>query len=156
MDVTAVWVLMRGPLSWLQRTAHMRKLSRPWVISYARRRLGFAGLLQAAPQAFFHVYIMLLCYWRDECSAPRNPFTLLGVPVAGHHRPSAVLLGVAVGLDFAVIALSLPGISEVAVLGTTWLTWGAWGALLRESLDSALYIADIAFDVLFVVVSAPC
>jgi hypothetical protein len=154
MDLAAIWVLLRGTVPWLQWADNKR--STAWVISYARRRLGLAGVLQAAPQAFFHCYILLLCYWRDECSAPRNPFTLLGVPVAGHHRPSAVLLRIAVGLDFAVIALSLPGISEVARLGTNWLTWGAWGALLRESLDSALYIADIGFDVVFVVVSAPC
>jgi hypothetical protein len=112
-------------------------------------------LLQAAPQAFFHCYMLLLCYWRGGCSPPHSPHTLLGVPVGGHHRPSAALLGAALALDLAVVALSLSGMCDVWGLATHWLTWGAWGALLRELLDSGLYIADIGFDVWFVAVGAP-
>ena len=123
--------------------------------TYAQRRLGFAGLLQVAPQAFFHCYILLLCYWREDCAPPQSARTPPGVTVGGHHRPGAALLGAAVALDVAAAALSLPGIGVVWGLVTNWLTWGARGALLREVMDSALHIADIGFDVLFVVVSAP-
>jgi hypothetical protein len=110
-----------------------------WMASYARRRLGIAGLLQALPQAFFHCYMLLYCYTRDGC--------------ARHQPPSRALLGAAVGLDVAVIAVSAPAIFEVWDLVTHWLTWGNLGALLREVVDSGLYIADIGSDIYFVIVS---
>jgi hypothetical protein len=111
-----------------------------WTIWYARRRLSIAGLLQALPQTFFHCYMLLYCYhtWK-QCE--------------GHQPPKAALLGVAIGLDVALVVVAAPGIGEVWLLVKDWLNWDTWGSLVREVVDSGLYIADIGFDVFFVIVS---
>jgi hypothetical protein len=114
-----------GRTAWLQQ-------------GYVKRRLGIAGLLQACPQAFFHLYVLLLhCFWQSDCST----------------SPGAALLAVALALDLAVVVMSAQHVAAVFLLVTNWLSWGSWGALLRVVMDCALYIADIGFDVLFVVVS---
>jgi hypothetical protein len=114
-----------------------------WMALYARRRLGIAGLLQALPQAFFHCCMLLYCYTpREEC--------------LHHRRPHPMLLGWALALDVAVVAVAAPAALDFFDMISYWLTWGVWGALLREVVDSGLYIADIAFDINFVLVSAVC
>jgi hypothetical protein len=63
--------------------------SAEWMASYARRRLGIAGLLQAMPQSYFHCYMLLYCNWREGCHLPHGSNTVLGTPVSSHHHPSA-------------------------------------------------------------------
>ena len=114
-----------------------------WMQAYASRRLGIAGLLQAAPQAFFHLYIILLCHaQKHQCVA------------RGHHRPALLPLLMAISLDAACLALTVyPAMKSCYLLVDNFLTWGRWGALLREAVDCCLYVADIGTDIYFIVVS---
>jgi hypothetical protein len=115
----------------------------PWLRQYVRRRLGIAGLLQACPQVFFHLYVAVLpCTYYMQWSRCKNN--------------NIAFLAVAFFLDIAVLVWDVFFVGAMAnfcKVVTEWLSWRTWGALLREVLDCTLYIADVGFDVYFVMVS---
>jgi hypothetical protein len=111
-----------------------------WMRCYAHRRLGLAGLLQACPQAFLHLHIVLQCYAEKDFPGARPSF-------------AAVL--VVLGLDAACVAAAAPGMVYWYCLADSWLTSGRWGTVVWELIGCVMYVLDNATDISFVLVGCP-
>jgi hypothetical protein len=160
MDAVATWRLLRlcfHHVSWPSASpfrdavdgtpAVLDSALSHWMRDYTRRRLAIAAVLQATPQAFFHVYLLTTCY-------PTPSFSL-------QHTPSYHALIVASIMNYPVLALAVGtgAVLELQAAVFDWLSRRTWGFQLQQPLPAAglvtcfLYVADTSSDIVFTVVS---